>query len=195
MKNKIRIVDGFKIRNTIDVDFSVIGDHNLYPYIGRGEIWFDRAFIKEKDFFIRLFRERSLLTKKFGYEKAKEILRAKWCLDAAWHDNSLKRIRLKIVRREKFLTIFLVDGGVVRKTLDPNFCFGGHWKIYKYIPKNEVWIDSAVLPGERKYVIIHEMHELKLMKKGMNYNNAHDFASASEKAARRNDGVGHYLKD
>lgn len=192
---RIRTVDGFNVRNTIDVDFAVIGDHGLYPYIKRNEIWFDRAFSKEKDFFIKLFRERSLLTKKFGYEKAKGILRAKWCLDAARHDNSLERIRLKIVRREKLLTIFLVDGGVVRKTLDPNFCFGGHWKIYEYIPKNEVWIDRVVLPRERKYVIIHEMHELKLMKKGMNYNNAHDYASAAEKEARRNDGFGRYLKD
>ncbi|MEK7158954.1 MAG: hypothetical protein AAB575_03515 [Patescibacteria group bacterium] len=189
MKNRIRLVDGFKIRNTIDVDFSVIGDHRVYPYIEKGEVWFDRAFIKEKNFFIKLFKNRLLLMKKYGYERAKEILRTQT------NSTAQKKIKRKIIKKEKNLTIYLVDGARVRKTLDPSFCFGGHWKVYKYIPKNEIWIDNATLPKERKYVIVHETYELKLMKKGMNYNNAHDFATAAEKSARRNDGVAHYLKD
>ena len=50
---KIKTIDGFKIRNTIDLDFSVIGDREVYPYINKGEVWLDKTFVKEKSFFIK----------------------------------------------------------------------------------------------------------------------------------------------
>jgi len=186
---RIRVVDGFKIRNTIDVDFAVIGNHDIYSYIDRGEFWFDKAFVKEKDFFVRLFQSRSVLTKKYGYECAKEILRTKMKAIVS------EKIKLRLIKKEQSFSIYLVNGALVRQAFDPSFCFGGHWLIYKYIPKNEIWIDNVALPKERKYVMVHEIYELRLMKKKMSYNNAHDYACAAEKEARRNDGVGHYLKD
>lgn len=187
--SKLKFIDGFKIRNTIDIDFSVIGDRENYPYIEKGEVWFDRAFIKEKEFFITLFEERKRLTKKYGYERAKEILRTRVSPIIK------KNIKLKAIQKGKKFTVYLVNGSLVRKSFDPSFCFGGHYLVYKYVPKGEVWIDNAFSARERKYVIVHELHELNLMKKGMSYNNAHDYACAAEKEARRNDGVGHYLKD
>ena len=186
---KVKLVDGFKIRNTIDVDFAVIGNHDIYPYIDRNEIWFDKVFSKEKDFFVRLFRNRIVLIKKYGYERAKEILRTKMTAIVS------EKIKLRLIEKEQSFSVYLVNGSAVRKSFDPSFCFGGHYMVYKYIPKNEIWIDNAALPKERKYVMVHEIYELKLMKKKMSYNNAHDYACAAEKEARRNYGVGYYLKD
>ncbi|MBI5077201.1 hypothetical protein HZB94_02370 [Candidatus Falkowbacteria bacterium] len=189
---KTKLVDGFKIRNTIDVDFSVIGGHEVYPYIDKGEIWFDRAFIKEREHFVKLFEERTRLTKLYGYERAKEMLRTKV---SPIGNKKLKKQEIKKLKGAKDVEVYLVNGALVRKAFDPSFCFGGHYLVYKYVPKGEVWIDNAFSSQERKYVIIHELHELNLMKKGMSYNNAHDYACAAEKEARRNDGVGRYLKD
>ncbi len=186
---KIKTIDGFKIRNTIDLDFSVIGDREVYPYINKGEVWLDKTFVKEKSFFIKLFNKRRRLIKKFGYEQAKKILRGK--VKTA----DLKKIRIKFLKKIKGLTVYLVKGAAVREALDPNFCFGGHPLIYGYIPKKEVWIDNAAAPKERKYIILHELYEFNLIKRGMSYNNAHDYALAAEKEARRNDGIAHYLKD
>lgn len=183
---KLILVNGFDIRNTLDIDFSVIGDNSTYPYIKRGEIWFDKSFEKEKDFFITLFKKRKNLINKFGYEKAKKILRPKTYNPVDLH--------VKLITTNKKIKIYLIDGAKLRQNQDPNFCFGGHWKVYEYIPKGEVWIDDATQEKERKYVIVHELYELKLMLHGKNYDNAHDYANAAEKEARRNDGVAAFLK-
>lgn len=183
----MKIVDGFKIRNTIDIDFSVIGDHSIYPHIKPWELWFDKSFIKEKAFFLELFKNRKILSKKYGYEKAKEMLRPKV--------KKAIKVEKKLIKSDKKFKLYLINGAKIRQNLDPNFCFGGHRKVYTYIPRWEVWIDNAVQEIERKYVIVHELYELQLMLKGKNYNNAHDFANAAEKEARRADWVTSYTRD
>jgi hypothetical protein len=178
---KIKLVDGFKVRNTEDIDFSVIGDNSVYPFIKPGEIWFDKSFIKEKDFFMELFKKRKILTEKYGYEKAKEMLRPK--------SKDLSGLRIKLIEEKGNTKIYLVDGAKVRQNLDPSFCFGGHWLVYNYVPKGEVWMDNATQEAEIKYIMVHELYELQLMSQGKDYNNAHDFANAAEKEARRKDGA------
>ena len=74
---KVKLVDGFKIRNTIDLDFGNIEDSLTCPYIPKNEIWFDRAFAKEKNSMLATFIKKRSLMKKVGYEKAKRILRGK----------------------------------------------------------------------------------------------------------------------
>jgi len=189
MPKKIKLVDGFKIRNTIDLDFGCVEDSLTCPYIPKNEIWFDRAFIKERQSMLATFIKKRALMKKIGYEKAKKILR-----------KDMKRIdpnmaHLKLIEKRGGLKIYLVSGKLVREHFDFNFVFGGHGYVYDYVPKDEVWLDDAMLTKERKYVLIHELYELNLMKKGKNYDNAHDYACAPEKEARRLDGVAKYLKD
>src|SRR3989338_1119286 len=107
---RIKLVDGFKIRNTIDIDFPVIGNHDIYPYIDRGEFWFDKAFNREKDFFVRMFEERTRLTKKYGYERAKEILRTKMTAIVS------EKIKLRLIEKEQSFSVYLVNGSAVRKS-------------------------------------------------------------------------------
>ena len=187
--SKIKEVDGFKIRNSIDIDFGVIGDNNIYPYIKKGEIWFDKAFKKEQDFFIKLFNKKKKLIKKFGYEKAKAMLRVKL------HDVKTDQIIIRQIKKTNRYSVLLVNGAKVRSLFDPSFCFGGHWLVYDYIPEGQVWLDSVTDKKEQKYVLTHELYEIELMHKGKSYNNAHDYACAAEKEARRSSGVANYLKD
>jgi len=193
---KIKIVDGFKIRNTLDNDFCVIGDRSIYPYIKQDEVWFEKIFLPEKAYLLSMFKKKKQLVRKVGYEKAKKILRS------AMKGKDLGEIRIRLLQKKLIgegkkgvVKIFLVKGAEVRKFFDPDFCFGGHWLVYDYIPKGEIWIDDVAEKQERKYIIIHEVYEVGLMQRGKSYNNAHDFATAAEKEAKRNNGIAKYLKD
>jgi len=185
---KLKIVDGWRIRNTIDLDFSCIEDSLATPCVPKNEIWFDRGFMKEKKSIVATFLKKRSLMKKYPYAKVRKMLLSKT-------KHSADEVKIKQISKRGPIKIWLVSGKKVREYFDFNFVFGGHWLVYKYVPKNEVWIDDATLTKEKKYVLIHELYELNLMKKGMNYNNAHDYASAREKEERRKDGVAEYLKD
>jgi hypothetical protein len=186
---KIKLVDGFKIRNTLDIEFGAVGDRSLYPYIKTGEVWLDRSFKAEKDWLLNRFRLKKSLTRRYGYERAKSKMRP--AKTGAAPGRCLRELITALGRTR----IYLTDGATVRRTLDPNFCFGGHWLVYDYIPKNEVWLDDAADPRELKYILVHELYELELMRGGKEYSDAHDYANAAEKESRRKDGVAKYAKD
>jgi len=181
---RVIIVDGFKIRNTYDIDFGILADYINTPYMKPGEIWLDKAFLAEKKRILAEYHENRKLVKKFGYEKAKKLMRFK----VAKNFNT-DTVKINLLKKQGNLKIYLVRGKKVRENLDPNFFAGGHGLVYKYIPKNEVWLDNTAIPKERKYVLIHELYEINLMKKGKSYSNAHEYANAAEKEARRKDGA------
>jgi len=181
---RVKIIDGFKIRNTFDIDFGVLAHHTNTPYLRPGELWLDKAFRAEKKIIISDYLQIKRLRKKYIYEKVKELMRFK--VEKGFKIDSLK---IKLLKKQGQLKIYLINGKMLRKKLDPNFYFGGHHLAYKYVPKNEVWLDNSVVIKERKYVLIHELYELQMMKKGKGYNDAHDYANAVEKEARRKDGA------
>ena len=61
------------------------------------------------------------------------------------------------------LSVFEVDGTHVRNHLDSDFDQGGNGFAYKFVPKDEIWVDSSVPEAERPYVIFHECNEFELM--------------------------------
>jgi len=181
---RLKIVDGFKIRNTYDIDFGMLADYFNTPYLKPGEIWLDKIYLPEKKKIISEYQESRRLMKKYGYEKAKKMLRFKKVKGF-----KIETAKLKLLKKQNKFKIYLVNGREIRDNFDPNFFNGGHYLVYKYIPKNEIWVDSVALTKERKYIIIHELHELKLMQQGKGYNDAHDYANAAEKEVRRKDGA------
>ncbi|MFA6603262.1 MAG: hypothetical protein WCT10_00300 [Patescibacteria group bacterium] len=187
---KLKIVDGFKIRNTQDIEFCALGDQDIYPYVKPGQLWLERYFLPEKDFLLHVYRIKKRLVKKFGWEKAKALLRPD-----KFNRDLPQRCRLELLARHGQLKIYLADGPAVRRHLDPDFFFGGHNLVYKYVPKNEIWLDSAAAGPELKYIAVHELFEYALMKRGKCYNDAHEYANAAEKEARRKDGLTAYPKD
>lgn len=88
-------------------------------------------------------------------------------------------VRIKKLAEKDGLKIFLVDGHKLRHFVDIDYVMGGHGIRYVYIPMNEIWIDSSN-KSEIQQIIVHEIHEFKLMKKGMNYDKAHELASLEE---------------
>src|SRR5262249_7589988 len=68
--------------------------------------------------------------------------------------------------------VWIVDGRAVRDHFDPNFTQGGHHWRYRFVPRRQIWIDDAVAARELEYTLVHEAHELHLMRRGMSYDDA-----------------------
>lgn len=91
--------------------------------------------------------------------------------------------RLKVGKR-KGLDIWIVDGVKVRRELYTEFIFGGNDQRYKFIPKDEIWIDNSISAEELEFTIIHEIFERNLMIQGLTYAKAHELATQEELRAR-----------
>jgi hypothetical protein len=86
------------------------------------------------------------------------------------------------------LKIFLVDGNAVRNQFNPDFTKGGHNLAYKFIPKDEIWIENVGGPQEMKDILAHELYEhLEMQEEGKSYKEAHGDATQIEDALREFD--------
>jgi len=198
------VVDGKYIRENIDEEFNNFGQHYQFKFIPKKEFWIDKEHSGgegEKKFYIHtMLAMDNFLSNGISHRKAAEIVgilekeeRAK----SAYFKRSFKS-RYKSKEREinkihkcflkKYsrgkLNVWIVDGELVRGLYFIDFTQGGHDKVYKFIPEGEVWIDDDVGQKEMKFVLLHEIHERNLMKKGMKYDTAHQSSSAIEAYAR-----------
>ena len=199
----VKYVNGFLIRNTLDLDFSLLHEygkgiaaiHNKY-YIPKDEIWIDAPFRKETQFLLKLegFYKSSEINKelteneslKGPFDQKRAVLK-KLCLPPPIPNYVIKK------EQNKSIKLVYVDGSIVRRYLDPDFSFGGHEFVYSYIAKGEIWIDFLMDKKEIPYAVLHETTERSLMQKGgKDYNIAHDYANVTEKEARIRDGYGSY---
>lgn len=100
----------------------------------------------------------------------------------------LSLLKKQYIRTEDGMKIFLIEGDYFRDHLDIDFTVGGHHWVYPFIPTDEVWIDDAYSdePREVEFFIAHELLEIKHMKRGMKYLDAHALANMMEKELRAN---------
>jgi hypothetical protein len=81
--------------------------------------------------------------------------------------------------------VYIVDGNIVRHMLDTAFTQGGHGYVYKYIPKDEIWVEKVVNSDDQRHNMAHEMEEYDLMKyRGLTYAKAHKIAIEDEAVER-----------
>jgi len=104
---------------------------------------------------------------------------------------ALKAPRLRLLGTRGKLRIYEVDGLAVRKK-EIAYTMGGHDLVYPgLVPRNEVWIDNALGKLDQDYTTLHELHERRLMAtKGMDYDDAHEYANAIEQKYRKANGRG-----
>jgi hypothetical protein len=74
------------------------------------------------------------------------------------------------------ITIWVVDGYMIRKDIYPDFGFSGNDLAYHFIPEKEIWIDGQVSCEETEYSIALEMKERELMEGGLSYSDAYEEA-------------------
>jgi len=193
-------VDGNLIRSTFDPEFTNFGQHFHFHYIPEYELWLDQKLvIDERRFFIdHLLTEWKLMKQGNPYETA--IVAAdikekteRYCsqkikkLTEKIENFDINKLHLKLLGDIKTkLSVWSIDGCLVRTHFFIDFTEGGHHYIYDFIPENEVWIDNDLLSEEIPFVLLHELHERKLMKKlGWKYHRAHRHASQLEWLCRQ----------
>lgn len=184
-KLKIRLVDGFKIRNTLDPEFGVFHQSGLLAsaparkfYIPGGECWLDHRHQDERDFFRRV-EEIEPPAESVTFTEWRAHIKKVVCLPPP-----IPKFVLSRENREG-QTLVLVNGRIIRQYLDPEFILAGHGLVYSYITENEIWLDAAMDPDEIPYIFLHEIVERQHMTPGESYDIAHDYATAAEKGLRR----------
>jgi hypothetical protein len=211
------MVDGNHIRDNIDIEFTNFGQHHAFNFIPEDEFWIDKEYAPgEANFFItHLLIEHKLMKEGKSYEDA---LEAADFVELEARNKSEKMVKLgkklfdkdeviKRVRKELFeelgeVKVWIVDGELVRSALFIEFTEGGHDKVYPFVPENEIWLDDDLGPDERKFVLLHELHERNLMlknwsyyveeeeelkhRRGNRFKSAHTAASALELTCRKN---------
>jgi len=96
----------------------------------------------------------------------------------------MKKPYVRMIATVSKFRAWLVDGRFIRTRIDEEFTnFGQHFR-FRFIPKAEVWLDDDLTAGERRYVLLHEIHERRLMAGGMDYTHAHRSSSHIEYVCR-----------
>jgi hypothetical protein len=188
-------VDGAYIRGHIDEEFTNFGQHYRYNYIPVNEFWIDLGTRSDEwRFFIdHLLVEYRLMKAGISYKKAiiaadqeerKERRRAEDLSRLTNHGQKLpngKDVHIRLWKKLRSgLSVWIVNGRLVRSVFDIDFTAGGHDYVYEFVPENEVWIDDDIEENERGYVLLHELHERNRMASGWDYDKAHAQASRLE---------------
>lgn len=198
-KFSVWIVDGKHIREHLNGDFTNFGEHYRFHFIPVYEFWVDKEESPdEAEFFIhhllvewRLMRtgmeydnalaygDRSEKAERFKSKRAKKIRKLR--------SNSavLKKIHRKLLAKyQNGIRVWLVRGELVRDLYFVDYTEGGHDKVYRFVPEKEVWIDDDLSRIERRFVLLHEVHERRLMAAGWHYFKAHRSANELEYRCR-----------
>ncbi|MEK6829409.1 MAG: hypothetical protein AABY15_04725, partial [Nanoarchaeota archaeon] len=114
---------------------------------------------------------RRLADKSEKKERAKLKLIKKALKETKHPDEIIKRIHKKLLRKysNDKIKVWIVRGDLVRSLFFVDFTEGGNDQIYSFVPDGEIWLDDDLGLKERNFVLLHELHERNLMKKGIPY--------------------------
>ena len=192
------VVDGSYVRANLDEEFTNYAQHYAFKCIPPNEFWLDKeAKEDEQKFFIdHLLVEHRLMAKGASYDDALEAADkseaaerkrsgdiAKVATKKGLPDPAKVHVRLWKAL-ESGVSIWIVNGRLVRSVFDIDLTEGGHDHVYEFVPEGEVWIDNDLEEAERAYVLLHELHERNLMAKGWTYTKAHEDSSKIESHMR-----------
>ena len=199
---RVWIVRGKFIRDNLDEEFTNFGQHYRFKFIPRSEFWIDKERVpgEEKYFVESMLVMNRLMAKGMSHKKTAEIadrierrernkskLMERERKIKKVHGNIVKTIHRNLIKKYSNgrIKIWVVRGELVRDLFFLDFSEGGHDKVYKFVPDDEVWIDDDLSLKERGFVILHEVHERNLMSKGMDYDSAHHSSSEIEYYCRK----------
>ena len=196
-------VHGDFVRRVICEDFVNYGQALHFKFIPQNEFWLDIENIPgEAQFYIEhLLVEHRAMKKGIRYEEAfkraeiaetKERNRSIIARELKkFKDNKeelIKRVHKKLIKSySSKIDVWIVSGELVRDFFDINYGGGSHDKVDSFTPKNEVWIDDDISQKERKFILLHELHERRMMAtKNLSYLEAHRLATQIEDFYRKN---------
>jgi hypothetical protein len=199
---KVWIVNGKYIRDNLDEEFTNFGQHYSFNFIPKDEFWIDKEMNpgEEKYFIDSMLVMHRLMSKGVGSkdaakvadrvekrERSKSKLMKKEMKIKKQKGDVIGTVHKSLIKRysNKKIKIWIVNGELVRDLFFLDFTEGGHDKVYSFVPANEVWLDDDLSPEERRFVLLHELHERNLMANGMNYDSAHRSSSEIEYFCRK----------
>jgi hypothetical protein len=194
-------VDGMYVRNNLNREFTNFGQHFRFPFIPKYQFWIDKENgNNESTYYIdHMLTEWHLMEQGADYDTAIDKADRRESLERR-KSALMERIRKELQNSDKKIpkelyvqrlsdsenpTVWLVNGELVRDLFFIDFTEGGHHFVYDFVPYNEVWLDNDLVPKEREFVLLHELHERYLMFKGWTYNHAHNSSSYVEYQCRR----------
>lgn len=197
---QVWIVDGSYVREQIDEEFTNFGQHYSFSFIPERDLWLDKeAHPDERHFFIdHLLVERRLMAKGVSYDDAlvaadraerRERRRAGDVRVLTHGGKQLPHgqdVHVKLWKKlDNGVSVWVVNGRLVRSVFDIDFTEGGHDHVYEFVPENEVWIDDDMDDSERGFILLHELHERNRMISGWPYGRAHEESSRIEHHCRQ----------
>ncbi|MGE5679344.1 MAG: hypothetical protein ACM34K_00550 [Bacillota bacterium] len=96
----------------------------------------------------------------------------------------LKEVYLQLYDTRDSVSVWVVNGSLVRREIYPDFGLSGNEYVYYFIPKNEIWIDGQVSCEETGFSIARELFQRELMSKGVNYDISYSRAIKQETMLR-----------
>jgi hypothetical protein len=88
----------------------------------------------------------------------------------------LKNVYRQFIGTRNNLSIWIVDGAIIRRNAFPDFGLSGNDLAYHFIPKNEIWIDAQISCEETQFSITSELKEREFMASGLDYDQAYTYA-------------------
>lgn len=179
---QVWIVDGAKVVSQLYPPFIMGGNDQRYRFNPDNDVWIDnRIGCEELTYTIEheLIERQLMREKGMTYNRAhnaglaleshlREVDRVK----SERHARALLSMSIRSVYRSFYKTVsgiavWIVDGPLVRKELDGDFCFGGHDLNYDFIPEREIWLDSAMSCEHMHYALVHQLEERRLYASGV----------------------------
>ena len=88
------------------------------------------------------------------------------------------------------IEVWVVDGSMVRSLYKTDYTEGGHGYVYRWVPRQEIWIEKDLDRWELPFIVSHEYLELRLMRdEGIDYDTAHEICSKIEFNLRKGRGA------
>lgn len=199
---KVYVVDGIYIRKNINEDFTNYAQHYQFKFIPKDEFWIDQGTsrVEDKFYITTMLVINRLMARGMSHKKAIAVANKVEKKERSAY--LLVKNKIKVSRKkDKYLnlvykkrsrkysnnkcTVWIVHGEIVRGIFFLDFTEGGHDDVYSFVPKNEIWIDDDLSKREIQFVLLHEVYERNLMRKGMSYSEAHRHALQIEYHCRR----------
>jgi hypothetical protein len=195
-------VDSEFVRKNICEDFVNMGHHYNFKFIPKNEFWICKETNPgEQRYYIEFLLIENRLRKKGASKTEAFKIASKAEKKERKRSSIMERIKRsiplwdneKLVKKvhkhllkvySNHLKIWVIKGELVRDLFDIDFAGGTHDKVDCFVPDNEVWLDDDISQKERKFILLHELHERFYMAQGMHYHPAHLRATKLEDYCR-----------
>ncbi len=203
-------VNAFAVRDAAlaEEEFGNFATNDDFPrLIPKGQIWLsDKNWESEGLFFIaNAITQRKMLERGAAEDTAYDAglaaereLRERVNGVKFRHGKPHRRVpddvyvsRYATIPDERFdISVWVVDGNLVRSYYKTDYTEGGHGYVYPWVPQREIWVERALNPEELPFIVAHEYTEHRLMRdEGIEYDRAHEICSRVEFGLRRGEGL------